>query len=522
MQINCFDEPPARVSQAGWDRGASLLAIDVVIPSAAARGWQLLLVERLQADGHDVAVRHRHERHRWSAAMRTALGIERRLFRRGADGLASARRPLPQTPAGRPAALCIDLCGDEAAATVPVLKVCFDGRPSDASAVAALARRRLPEIEARLDGRPVARARPMVDKPESVALAAEDVFARTVTLLRAVVQRIDRNDLAAAPEDPADAASASAPGFAAPYVGSALPRLGREAIRRMRYRLAHWRVGYRFHDGPGVAETGTLGNGWSVLPDDGTHFYADPFPFEWEGRHHVFVEDYPHATGKAVISVVSFDAEGRPSAAVPVLEEDHHLSYPQVFARDGAIWMLPEGSASQRLTLYRATAFPHGWTADSVLIDDREISDATIFEHGGRLWLFASERDGHGSTSDTMVVYHADTLKGPWRPHRMNPVAIDRRAARPGGAVAMVGRTPVLPLQDGTLGYGGGLGLAAILELNEETVRLGRPKPVSADGDFPYPMVHTLNRAGRLEVVDGIAAVRKANRLPQGATSRRS
>jgi hypothetical protein len=66
-----------------------------------------------------------------------------------------------------------------------------------------------------------------------------------------------------------------------------------------------------------------------------------------------------------------------------------------------------------------------------------------------------------------------------------------------------------LTLQDGTRGYGGGLGLSELLELDVEQVRLSAPRAVLEAGDWPYPQIHTLNRAGRLEVIDGIAAVRK-------------
>jgi hypothetical protein len=64
-------------------------------------------------------------------------------------------------------------------------------------------------------------------------------------------------------------------------------------------------------------------------------------------------------------------------------------------------------------------------------------------------------------------------------------------------------------VQDGTLGYGGGLGLSEVTRLDADTVELNEPRPVRGAGDFPYPQIHTLNRAGRLEVIDGIAAVRK-------------
>jgi hypothetical protein len=108
-----------------------------------------------------------------------------------------------------------------------------------------------------------------------------------------------------------------------------------------------------------------------------------------------------------------------------------------------------------------------------------------------------------------MVVFFAPSVEGPWTPHPMNPIVIDRRLARPGGAFVRSGGRILLPVQDGTEGYGGGLGLSELLALDANTVRLSEPRPISPSGDWPYPRIHTLNRAGRLEVIDGIAAVRR-------------
>lgn len=489
-----------------------MLAIDVLVPDNGPRLWQKVVVDRLRADGHDVAVVLRPDASAWPLMVNAALGMERRVFRRNDPGLASPAMGLSQDRRARPPQLVLDLTGKAASSEVPTISLVFDGSTSDIEVAAALSRGRLPEVEAVLDGQSVvARALPMVDKRESTALGSDDVFARAVTLLMAVVRdfgrgRLTKTRTAAQLLPPTLGESLR---FAASYLTAALPRLGREAIRRTRFRHAHWRVGYRFIDGPGVAEAGRLGDGWSVLADSGDHFYADPFAFQRQGRSFIFVEDYPHATGKGVISVVEFDATGAPLRPRPVLEEDFHLSYPQVFERDGTIWMLPEASAGGKLTLYRAGRFPDGWVADSVLVEGREISDATLLEHGGRLWLVATDRDSYGSTSDTMVVFHAAALSGPWTPHPMNPILIDRRRARPGGAFARVDGRIILPVQDGTLGYGGGLGLSEVLELTPETVRISEPKAIATEGDWPYPRIHTLNRSGRLEVIDGIAAVRK-------------
>ncbi len=487
---------------------APRLSIDVIIPEHAARGWQKIVIQRLDAEGHDVAILHDRATVAWPGTVNAILALERALFRRRGTSLAAPSGPIPVRSRERSPALRLDLADCTSSSPVPTITLRFAHSPFDLKVAQAVAAGDLPDIEAILDGRMVVgHALPMIDRREATSLGIEDVLARAVTLLLSVVHAFAEDRLAPLAE--ASALKEDKPRFLAPYLSRALPRLAREALRRTRFYHAHWRVGYRFHDGPGVAETGRLGTGWKVLPDTAGRFYADPFAFRWQGRPYLFVEDYVQAARKAVISVVPFDDGGIAQTPRVVLEEPHHLSYPQVFERDGAIWMLPEASASGRLTLYRAIDFPDRWHAEAVLLEG-EISDATLLEHGGALWLFATSRDGFGSTSDTLAVFQARTLLGPWRPHAFNPILIDRRRARPGGAFHRdaAGRI-LLPVQDGTLGYGGGLGLSELLALDGGTVRLGEPRPILAEGDWPYPRIHTLNRSGSLEVIEGIAAVPK-------------
>lgn len=481
------------------------LAIDVIVPREKPRRWQHVLIERLVAEGHHVAVLHDGTARPWPGAAHVLLSLERTLLHKPGKALSAPLDAIAPTPRQRRPALRLDLAGNAYPMDIPTLTLRFDGGAFDLSAAIGVAMGRLPILEAVLDGKTVVgQAFPMIDRHETASLGLDDVLARAVTLLASLTRAFAEGRLTplgtpAPAHDEAD--------FARAYLLRSLPRLGREAWRRARFHHAHWRVGYRFRNGDGVAESGQLGTGWHILPDGGDRFYADPFPFHFQGRAYLFVEDYSHALGKAVISVVAFDNTGKPQAPQVVLEEPYHLSYPQVFARDGAVWMLPEASAGGRLVLYRAVDFPHRWTAEAVLLQG-EISDATLLEHGGKLWLFATHRDGYGSTSDTLVVFSAPALTGPWQPHARNPILIDRRRARPGGAFIREGSGRLfLPVQDGTLGYGGGLGLAELLALDNTAVSLSEPRAIQAEGDWPYPRIHTLNRSGPLEVIDGIAAV---------------
>ena len=472
------------------------MKIDVIVP-IAARQWHRCLLDRLRDAGHDVAAVPA-----LAAASARAdsafLALERRILRRTASLASPATIETTSPRSGTE--LVIDLTGAGTG-----MAVACNGSFDDAAVLAAVAAGDLPDLDVVLDGRLFDHAAPMVDNRVFVTTAADDVFARAITLLIKAVRRFAAGERATIPF-----LAGPAPGrFTERYIGRTIPRIVREVLRRSRYRFAHWRVGYRLLEGPGVAETGGLRTGWRVLPDDGTHFYADPFPVEHDGTRCIFVEDYPHATGKAVIAVSTLGADGVASPPVPVLEEPHHLSYPQVFAHDGALWMLPEASGGGGLVLYRAERFPDRWTRIATLIDG-PISDATLLIRDDGFWLFATDRDGGlGSTSDTLVVFHAPTLAGPWRPHRANPILIDRRRARPGGAFIHNGSRTLLPIQDGTLGYGGGLGLSELVRLDHDVVELSDPRPLSGAGDFLYPQIHTLNRAGPLETIDGIAAVRK-------------
>ncbi|MDP1731211.1 MAG: hypothetical protein Q8L54_08565 [Devosia sp.] len=485
--------------------------IAVVIPAKNPRAWQLLVAERLRAAGHAVSIEHAGPRDRGSMALDAILAIER--WRSG-QCLASVTAPAAVTPAAAAPDLVVDLTGSTSTRAVPVISILFEGSASMSSAARSLVSGRLPDLIVTLDGELVSTARPMVGERIWLSRGLGDVLARAITLIERTVRSFVSDTLDKRADLPAPRAGATL--SASEAMGHALslaPRLLERMTHKRLHREFHWQVGYRFHDGPGVAETGGLaGEPWTLLEEDGSRFFADPFPFAWETNHCLFVEDYLHARGKGVISVVEFDGGGRPGRPRMVLEEEHHLSYPQVFERDGVIWMLPESSGARRLVLYRADPFPDRWVADSVLLEGVEVSDATLLEHGGRLWLFAAVGDGFGNPSDTLHVHAADNLRGPWLPHAENPILIDRAAARPGGAFVHSQGETILPVQDGSASYGGGLGLARLLELSDRSVRMATPSPIAGAPAWPYRGIHTLNRSGRLEAIDGFDPNRKRQR----------
>lgn len=474
----------------------------LILPEGQTRLWQAILVERLRGASFSVQIEFRPSPP--SRVLDSLLLFERLLYRRKGQLLADRVKIDAKTSSQKPDHV-LDLSNAKTPAA-DSFSVRWQGQRTIAQLATTIAAGELPDVSITRSKKLLATAHPMIDNRFSLARGLEDVLARTISLIVATMER-HFEDL---PSNNQSSELADVnQNLLLTYVTRTVPHLIREIRRRKTFHFAHWRVGYRFVEGAGVAETGDLsGNDWRVLDDDGNRFYADPFPFTKDGKDYIFVEDYPHATKKAIISVSTIE-DGIAGTPKPIIEEPYHLSYPQVFERDGDIWMLPEGSSGKELVLYRAKDFPNEWERHTVLKQDCHLSDATLLEQDGLLWLFATDTQGRGSTSDMLVVLYAERLEGPWAEHPANPIIIDRAAARPGGAFIKTGKKTLLPIQDSTLEYGGGLGLAELTHLSKTEVKLRRPGAIVADEHWPYPKIHTLNRVGSLEVIDGIAQVRK-------------
>jgi hypothetical protein len=246
--------------------------------------------------------------------------------------------------------------------------------------------------------------------------------------------------------------------------------------------------------------------GWG--PDEGLvrwergHTYADPFLLEHDGRHHLFCEHVRPGSGRGVVSHVELEPEGAAGPPVPVLEEPYHLSYPFVFAWDGAFWMIPETAAAGQVRLYRATAFPSGWQLAQVLLDDVVAVDSTLFEDGGRWWLFTSAGRRGASLGEELQLFGASSPLGPWEPHPASPVVSDIRGGRSAGVIFREDGRVLRPAQDGSRRYGWAVSLREVTELTPERYEereVGRIEP----GDVPGARaVHAYARDSRFEAID--------------------
>ena len=234
-------------------------------------------------------------------------------------------------------------------------------------------------------------------------------------------------------------------------------------------------------------------------------FWADPFAWSQAGRRFIFMEEYPFHRGRGRISALELGADLNPLyPAVPVIDEDRHLSYPFLFSHDGDLYMVPESAATRRVDLYRCHRFPFGWTRVSTLLAGIQAADATLFEHLGRWWIFCSARLGQARLNDSLFAFHADSpLSDRWTPHTGNPLVRDYTGARPGGRVFVDHRGRLLrPAQVSVPRYGYGLALNEVLELTPEHFRERRIWYASGPASGGRRAMHHLDWHDGLMVMD--------------------
>lgn len=499
---------PAPAKAAGAGLRNRQLRVQLLLDRNNLRSWHHLLLQNLAEAGIYCTVALVEGGNRLPAAAGLLFELERLVY-----GLAPPRLSrdapaalFPASSGDAAAEIVLDLSGlgDTRRSGARVWHLAFDRGSGEAALLGCLLLGRMPVAEIREHGIAVASARLGTEHQGIAGAAFEDCLWRTVTLIRRALLG------AALPGTTAPLSNAArAPFGAAQFARVAAKTVARAVVRRL-YRLCffapQWRVGWRRVGGEGDLYDLRRhpAAGWTDLPDDAGRFYADPFPVVHGGRTFLFVEEFPHETGKGIISAVAFGPEGPLGRPEPVLEAPVHLSYPFVFARDGEMWMIPESCAAGTVDLYRATRFPGGWVKEATLLSGITASDATLAERNGRWWLFATVREGGGAFSDALHLWSAPGFRGPFTPHPLNPVLIDIAAARPAGRIVERAGTLWRPVQDCSASYGGALGLARIEQLDDEGYRQTVETVLRAGSpQWPGRRLHTLNRAGTLEFIDG-------------------
>lgn len=241
----------------------------------------------------------------------------------------------------------------------------------------------------------------------------------------------------------------------------------------------------------------------AVLRPPNSAFWADPFLLRRGARTWVLFEELPFDTNRGHISAVEIDDSGRAIAEPQVvLKEPWHLSYPFLWHEEGRYYMIPESATHRELALYEFVGEGRHWQRRATLIAGLRLADATVARHDGQLWMFATCADDGAFMDDSLHIYWADRIEGPWHPHALNPVKIDAGSARPAGSMWVADGVLHRVVQDCSSTYGGSVRCMRIVrltpgEFEEEPVPGWAPPEF--DSSKPW---HTFNAIGELAVID--------------------
>jgi len=228
-------------------------------------------------------------------------------------------------------------------------------------------------------------------------------------------------------------------------------------------------------------------------------FWADPFIFNYENINYVFFENYSYSSKKGKICCGKIDNNDLVDIT-DVLNLDYHLSFPNIFEENKEIYLMPETAGNKRLEIYRCITFPNIWELYSTAFEGEEIYDPVLYtDDKGLRWLLFNKKAGINSKENNELhIYQVDSIKlNELIPHSQNPVIIDSRIARNGGAVFKKNGKTYRPSQANIDGiYGRALNINTIDKLTIDDyheTRISTYYPHFHEGLISMHHLHQLN-----------------------------
>jgi len=190
-------------------------------------------------------------------------------------------------------------------------------------------------------------------------------------------------------------------------------------------------------------------------------FVADPF-FIRVNPWFMFFEVLRRDTNVGEIGLATSDDGFVWTYKQIVLREDFHLSYPCVFECQDKFYMIPETLGANAVCLYEADDFPLRWSLKARLIEG-QYADPSLVRFNDLWWLFVCSTPYQ---HDTLRLFFAEDLFGPWREHPRSPlVRGDMRRARPAGRIVSTDNHLIRFAQDCVPRYGARVRAFDVLEL---------------------------------------------------------
>ena len=254
------------------------------------------------------------------------------------------------------------------------------------------------------------------------------------------------------------------------------------------FRQEDWNVGYYYNK---------LNINWLKPPK--TDYFADPFVISTDKDTYLFFEWFSNKNGKADLAVAKKSEKFEIYHKITDFPE--HRSYPYVFDYQGENYCIPEANQTNKVSLYRVVETCHGaslqWDCD--LLQGKYV-DSTLLIHDNKFYLFTTPQN---QSHTHLLIFVADDLRGPYRPHFNNPVKVDCSNSRMAGKIQNIDGDLVRPAQNSTRHYGESITLNKIIQLNEYQYIEETISEIKPDKKWTYNKgIHTINSDGEITVFD--------------------
>lgn len=255
-----------------------------------------------------------------------------------------------------------------------------------------------------------------------------------------------------------------------------------------------WRVAYR-------CKNGSLFEG-RYIPIDSTnqYWFADPLLYEEDGKAYLFCEAFDKKELKGKLGYFSLDGNNVSEFKL-LIDENYHMSFPNVFKYNGKYYIIPESGENLTLDLYEALDFPGKWEKRQTLIKGYNYVDPTIIEVAGVSYLFVYQ-DKRGDCK-TLIYKIKEDLTLDF----VQSISYEQNAGRSAGKPFITDSGKLLrPVQYGEGEYGkytifyeitfgnGGFTETKVGQIDNAKIIVGRKKGVDR--------IHTYCQSDNYETID--------------------
>lgn len=260
-----------------------------------------------------------------------------------------------------------------------------------------------------------------------------------------------------------------------------------------KFMFEHWQIAYRVKGE----------DKFTLLPNPDWGWAADPFPIMYQGFLYIFAEVFLYKSERNGIIAYCRYENGKFTDWIVSMDKHWHISYPNVFIRDGKLYMCPETYQNDEIAVYELKAFPNQWVKTKVLLDNTQCSDTTfcVYQNEKYMFTFQSQK---GGVKGKLYLYQFDGEKIVDGKIILEDTGTE--SARPGGRVISDGEKLFRVSQDGSNGYGSGLVFSEIDSFlpiyKEHEVSRITAGEIKGNWNRKFFGIHTYNRIDEVEVVD--------------------